>query len=90
MTPDEPGSNKIARGPKAGATDNISDAERELYGGQLRYDQSHVQHEEPLTRLKFGYMAAALPRMVGRVLRTGWKADRRALMGSWRPSSGRA
>ncbi|WP_158771514.1 hypothetical protein [Streptomyces sp. NRRL S-340] len=51
----EPGSDKITSGSKAGATDNISDAERELYGGRLRYDQSYVRHEGPLTRLKFGH-----------------------------------
>ncbi|MFG2331719.1 ABC transporter ATP-binding protein [Streptomyces sp. NPDC048604] len=66
---------------KTEATDPISRAERELYGGRLRYDQSYVRHEGPLTRLGFGRMAAALPRMVGMVLRTGWKADRRALAG---------
>lgn len=81
MTPVETGSDENAAGRKAGDTENISDAERELYGGRLRYDQSFVRHEGPLTRLKFGHMAAALPRMVGMVLRTGWKADRRALMG---------
>ncbi|MFH0180746.1 hypothetical protein ACIA6D_41875 [Streptomyces cacaoi] len=81
MPPVEPCSDKSASGPKAEATDSISDAERELYGGRLRYDQSYVRHEGPLTRLKFGHMAAALPHMVGMVLRTGWKADRRALMG---------
>lgn len=57
----------------------ISEAERELYGGRLRYDQSYVRHEGPLTRLGFGHMAAALPRMVGMVLRTGWQTDPRAL-----------
>lgn len=60
---------------------DISDAERELYGGRLRYDQSYVRHEGPLTRLSFGHMAAALPHMVGMVLRTGWRTDRRALAG---------
>ncbi|OEJ22147.1 hypothetical protein AR457_40435 [Streptomyces agglomeratus] len=81
MPPVEPGNDKSASGPKAEAADSISDAERELYGGRLCYDQSYVRHEGPLTRLKFGHMAAALPHMVGMVLRTGWKADRRALMG---------
>ncbi|WP_374109184.1 ATP-binding cassette domain-containing protein [Streptomyces sp. CC228A] len=47
----------------------------------MRYDQSFVRHEGPLTRLGFGHMAAALPRMVGMVLRTGWRTDRRALAG---------
>ncbi|MGC0334318.1 ATP-binding cassette subfamily B protein [Streptomyces sp. SAI-170] len=63
------------------AADGISNAERELYGGRLRYDQSYVRHEGPLTRLGFGHMAAELPRMVGMVLRTGWRTDRRALAG---------
>lgn len=60
-TPVEPGSDKIASGPKAAATDNVSIAERELYGSRLRYDQSYVRHEGPLTRPKFGHMAGALP-----------------------------
>ncbi|MEU0735414.1 hypothetical protein [Streptomyces lavendulocolor] len=83
MTPVEPDSDETANPPKdaAAATTGISDAERELYGGRLRYDQSYVRHEGPLTRLGFGHMAAALPRMVGMVLRTGWETDPRALAG---------
>ncbi|MEU6934843.1 hypothetical protein AB0A05_37780 [Streptomyces sp. NPDC046374] len=67
----EPGSDTSASDPKAGAPDSVSDAERELYGGRLRYDQSYVRHEGPLTRLKFGHMAAALPHMVGMVCAPG-------------------
>lgn len=59
----------------------ISDAEQELYGGRLRWDKSFVHHEGALVRLGFGQMAAALPRMAGMVLRTGWEVDRRALAG---------
>ncbi|MFD9872101.1 ABC transporter ATP-binding protein [Streptomyces niveus] len=59
----------------------MSNAEQELYGGRLRYDQSYVRHESPLTRLSFRHMAAALPRMVALVLRTGWQTDRRAMAG---------
>ncbi|MFF4174136.1 hypothetical protein [Streptomyces sp. NPDC001744] len=83
MTQVEPGGDETVNPPKTATptTTNISDAERELYGGRLRYDQSYVRHEGPLTRLKFGRMAAALPRMVGMVLRTGWETDRRALAG---------
>lgn len=81
MTQVEPGSDEAVSPPKAGVADSISDAERELYGGRLRYDQSFVRHEGPLTRLGFGHMAAALPRMVAMVLRTGWQTDRRALAG---------
>ncbi|WP_283257797.1 ATP-binding cassette domain-containing protein [Streptomyces lavenduligriseus] len=81
MTRVERGGDDTASPPKAEGKAGISDAERELYGGRLRHDQSYVRHAGPLTRLGFGHMAAALPRMVGSVLRTGWKADRRALMG---------
>lgn len=70
-----------ASDPPAESDGTISDAERELYGGRLRYDQSFVRHEGPLTRLGFGHMAAALPRMMGKVLRTGWQTDPRALAG---------
>ncbi|MFG2592745.1 ABC transporter ATP-binding protein [Streptomyces sp. NPDC048438] len=61
------------------AKEEISNAERELYGRRLRYDQSFVRHVGPLTRLSFRHMAAALPRMVALVLRTGWRTDRRAM-----------
>ncbi|MCP9985397.1 ABC transporter ATP-binding protein/permease [Streptomyces sudanensis] len=77
----EPAGGGAKNPPKSPVPDGISDAERELYGGRLRYDHSYVRHEGPLTRLGFGHMAAALPRMVGMVLRTGWQADRRALAG---------
>ncbi|MFB7852936.1 ABC transporter ATP-binding protein [Streptomyces sp. NPDC056053] len=63
------------------AANGVSQAERELYGGRLRYDQSFVRHEGPLTRLSFRHLAAALPRMVSMVFRTGWQADRRAMAG---------
>jgi len=63
------------------AEGSVSDAERELYGGRLRYDMSFVRHEGPLTRVSFRHMAAALPRMVALVLRTGWRADPRAMAG---------
>ncbi|MFD7899004.1 ATP-binding cassette domain-containing protein [Streptomyces sp. NPDC059743] len=81
LTSAEPDSDENENLLKTATTGGISDAERELYGGRLRYDQSFVRHEGPLTRLKFGHMAAALPRMVGMVLRTGWQTDRRALAG---------
>ncbi|MGW7666647.1 ABC transporter ATP-binding protein [Streptomyces sp. NPDC054775] len=64
-----------------GTEDGISEAEHELYGGRLRYDQSYVRHQGPLTRLSFGHMAAALPSMMAMVLRTGWQTDRQALTG---------
>ncbi|MGI5347941.1 ATP-binding cassette domain-containing protein [Streptomyces sp. CA-250714] len=63
------------------AVDGVSAAEQELFGGRLRWDQSFVEHEGALARVRFGQLAAALPRMVGVVLRAGWGADPRALAG---------
>ncbi|MFF8789421.1 ATP-binding cassette domain-containing protein [Streptomyces sp. NPDC015125] len=71
---------RAVRGQQADA-DGISAAERELFGGRLRWDQSFIEHEGAVARMRFGQMAAALPRMVGVVLRAGWTADRRALIG---------
>lgn len=71
---------KAARKQEPG-TGGISQAERELYGGRLRWDKSFVRHEVALTRMGFAQMAAALPRMSGSVLRIGWEVDRRALAG---------
>lgn len=81
MTSDGPRPDAVQDTRSKATADGISHAERELYGGRLRYDQSYVLHEGPLTRLGFGRMAAALPRMMGMALRTGWETDRRALAG---------
>ncbi|MFF7555961.1 ABC transporter ATP-binding protein [Streptomyces olivaceus] len=64
--------------PPAGG---VSAAEQELFGGRLRYNHAFVHHEGALTRMTFGQMASALPRMVAVVLRAGWAVDRRALSG---------
>ncbi|MEW2350893.1 ABC transporter ATP-binding protein [Streptomyces sp. NPDC006684] len=77
----KPGADASPASRKSAPAEDISEAEQELYGGRLRYDQSYVRHEGPLTWLTFARMAAALPRMMGMVLRTGWEADRRALIG---------
>ncbi|MBB5939712.1 ATP-binding cassette domain-containing protein [Streptomyces zagrosensis] len=69
----EPGSDGLDSG--------ISAAERELFGGKLRYDSSFVQHEQPLLKVGFWGMAKALPQMVAVVVRAAWAADRRALYG---------
>ncbi|WP_423835631.1 ATP-binding cassette domain-containing protein [Streptomyces tubbatahanensis] len=59
----------------------MSAAERELFGGRLRWDDAFVEHEGAVARLRFARMAAALPRMVGVVMRAGWETDPRALAG---------
>ncbi|WP_106409611.1 ABC transporter ATP-binding protein [Streptomyces odonnellii] len=81
LTTAGPGRNRPQNAKAASAEATISRAERELYGGRLRHDQSFVRHEGPLTRLSFGHMAAALPRMMAMVLRSGRQTDRRALAG---------
>ncbi|MFE9384671.1 ABC transporter ATP-binding protein [Streptomyces sp. NPDC007025] len=65
----------------AAAENGVSAAERELFGGRLRWDDAFVEHEGSVSRLRFGQMAAALPRMMGVVLRAGWETDPRALAG---------
>lgn len=59
----------------------VSEAERELFGGKLRWDKPFVQHEQPLLHVGFRGMAKALPRMVGVVVRAAWAVDRPALCG---------
>ncbi|MFD5000338.1 ABC transporter ATP-binding protein [Streptomyces buecherae] len=59
----------------------VSAAEQELFGGRLRWNHAYVEHEGALARTGFGQMASALPRMMAVVLRAGWAADRRALVG---------
>ncbi|MFE5162668.1 hypothetical protein ACFRNT_30010 [Streptomyces sp. NPDC056697] len=49
---------KLWRKPGETAS-GISDAEQELYGGRLRWDQSFVHHQSALTRMGFGKADAA-------------------------------
>ncbi|MEU6671180.1 hypothetical protein [Streptomyces sp. NPDC046727] len=63
------------------ATSGISDAERELFGGRLRWDQSLVRSEGAPTRTGCARMAAARPRTAGMVFRIGWDAYRRGPAG---------
>lgn len=66
---------------KAAPGESVSDAEQELFGGKLRYDQGYVRHDGALVRMSFWSMAKTLPRMVALVVRAAWEADRRALAG---------
>ncbi|MEU9287851.1 ABC transporter ATP-binding protein [Streptomyces sp. NPDC048275] len=58
----------------------VSDAERELFGGPLRYDMGWSQHEH--ARLDLTMMSAlrSMPSLVGATLRMAWNTDRRALI----------
>lgn len=61
------------------AEPEVSDAERELFGGPLRYDMGWSEHER--ARLDLTMMSAlrSMPTLVGATLRMTWNADRRAL-----------
>ncbi|MFD8194536.1 ATP-binding cassette domain-containing protein [Streptomyces wuyuanensis] len=58
----------------------VSESERELFGGPLRYDTGWAEHER--ARLELSMLAAvrAMPRLVGGTLRRAWRADRPALV----------
>ncbi|PWI10561.1 ABC transporter [Streptomyces sp. NWU339] len=62
------------------AEPEVSDAERELFGGPLRYDMGWSQHENAQLDLTLVSALRSMPTLVGATLRMAWKADRRALI----------
>ncbi|MBB5122974.1 ABC transporter [Streptomyces eurocidicus] len=70
------------RFPRGGAPAALplSDSEKLLFGGALRYDKSFTRNETPLTRLSFWHMARQFPAMTGMVGRAAWREDPRALL----------
>lgn len=62
------------------AEPQVSDAERELFGGPLRYDMGWSQHEHAGLDLTMRSALRQMPRLVGAALRMAWNADRRALV----------
>ncbi|MEU8952748.1 ABC transporter ATP-binding protein [Streptomyces sp. NPDC048518] len=62
------------------AEPQVSDAERELFGGPLRYDQGWSQHEHARLDLTMRSALRQMPGLVGVTLRMAWSADRRALV----------
>lgn len=61
------------------AEPEVSDAERELFGGPLRYDMGWSRHEHARLDLTMLSALRSMPTLVGATLRMAWKADRRAL-----------
>lgn len=66
-------------GPVRMAEPKVSDAERELFGGPLRYDMGWSQHEDAALDLTMMSALRSMPALVGATLRMAWNADRRAL-----------
>lgn len=62
------------------AEPEVSDAERELFGGPLRYDMGWSEHESAWLDLTMMSALRSMPRLVGATLRMAWQADRRALL----------
>jgi len=62
------------------AEPRVSDAERELFGGPLRYDMGWSQHEHATLDLTMMSALRSMPALVGATLRMAWTADRRALV----------
>ncbi len=62
------------------AEPEVSDAERELFGGPLRYDVGWSEHEGAHLELSMTSALRSMPGLVGAALRMAWRADRRALL----------
>ncbi|WP_328664049.1 ABC transporter ATP-binding protein [Streptomyces sp. NBC_00328] len=62
------------------AEPEVSDAERELFGGPLRYDMGWSQHEHAQLDLTMLSALRSMPTLVGATLRMAWSTDRRALI----------
>ncbi|MFI9081198.1 ATP-binding cassette domain-containing protein [Streptomyces sioyaensis] len=58
----------------------VSDSERVLFGGALRYDSAYVQHELPLLHMSLWTMARQFPQVIGTVAKAAWREDRPALL----------
>ncbi|WP_236244243.1 ABC transporter ATP-binding protein [Streptomyces sp. CC210A] len=62
----------------AGAQD-VSESERLLFGGPLRYDMGWNQHHGSFLELNLRAMIARMPRLIGSTIRLAHRADPRAL-----------
>lgn len=62
------------------AEPQVSDAERELFGGPLRYDMGWSEHEHARLDLTMLSALRSMPRLVRATLRMAWHADRRSLL----------
>ncbi|MGW0731768.1 ABC transporter ATP-binding protein [Streptomyces sp. NPDC002851] len=56
----------------------VSESEKLLFGGPLRYDQGWVRHEEARLDVGFKSMIKQLPTQLAIVMRLAWSADRSA------------
>ncbi|MEW2548614.1 ABC transporter ATP-binding protein [Streptomyces sp. NPDC047002] len=67
----------------------VSDSERTLFGGPLRYDLGFTQHDDAFFQLSLRAMLARLPYLLRLTGGLAWEADRRALQAVTAAESGR-
>ncbi|MET4927232.1 ABC transporter ATP-binding protein, partial [Streptomyces sp. PSRA5] len=70
---------RLLKRPKP-AESAVSDSERELFGGPLRYDAGWADHEWAYLEVSLLSAVRAMPRMVAGTLRLAWRTDRPALV----------
>ncbi|MFC9295497.1 ABC transporter ATP-binding protein [Streptomyces sp. NPDC057011] len=58
----------------------VSESERRLFGGPLRYDAGWSNHDYARLESRLLATLRSMPRMVGGTLRLAWETDRRALL----------
>ncbi|MDC0769435.1 ABC transporter ATP-binding protein [Streptomyces sp. HD] len=64
-------------GKKAGSGEaKVSESERLLFGGPLRYDMGWNQHHDAFMELSFRAMVTRLPSLLGSSFRLAWQGDR--------------
>ncbi|MGW6904002.1 ABC transporter ATP-binding protein [Streptomyces sp. NPDC054940] len=63
---------------KDGVEGGVSESERLLFGGPLRYDTGWNQHRDAFLELTFRSMVTRLPSLLASSFRLAWQADRRA------------
>ncbi|MFD9409922.1 ABC transporter ATP-binding protein [Streptomyces sp. NPDC059989] len=64
----------------AAAEPAVSESERRLFGGPLRYDAGWSNHDYARLESRLLATLRSMPRMVGGTLRLAWDTDRRALL----------
>lgn len=62
-----------------GTDDGVSESERLLFGGPLRYDMGFNQHQGSFLELGLRTMIWRMPRLIGATIRLAHRADPRAL-----------
>lgn len=69
---------KSRAGGKDGVTAGVSESERLLFGGPLRYETGWNSHADAFLELSFRAMVTRLPALLASSFRLAWQADRGA------------